>query len=271
VNALSREIKISGRAFQQIQGFFHRESGIHLPEHKKVLVVSRLHKRLEKLGLENFDAYCDYLSASSNQEERRHVVDLLTTNETYFFREPEHFRVLADRILPSISRTPLRVWCAAASSGEEPYSLAMLLADKLGNTGWELVASDLSGRMLDIAKQGLYPLRRMDNMPAEYLKRFCRKGTGEFQGAFMVDPRLQQQVRFVQHNLLHSAEELGMFDIIFVRNVMIYFDNQVKKQVLDHLLDRLRPGGWLVTSHAESLIGIDVPLKQVVPSVHQRV
>jgi chemotaxis protein methyltransferase CheR len=271
VNASSPEIKISGRAFQQIQGFFHRESGIHLPEHKKVLVVSRLHKRVEKLGLENFDAYCEYLASPSSQEERRNVIDLLTTNETYFFREPEHFRILADKIIPLIKNRPLRVWCAAASSGEEPYSLAMLLADKLGKTGWELIASDLSSRMLDLAKEGIYPMRRIENMPAEYLKTYCRKGTGEFDGMFMVDPQLQQQVRFLQHNLLHTAEDLGKFDIIFVRNVMIYFDNEVKKQVLWNLVDRLKPGGWLVTSHAESLLGVDLPLKQIIPSVHRRV
>jgi chemotaxis protein methyltransferase CheR len=210
------------------------------------------------------------LIEAASHAERTQVVDLLTTNETNYFREPDHFTQLANLMLPSIKHRPLRVWCAAASSGEEPYSLAMALNEKLGPTGWELTASDLSLRVLDTAEQGLYRMQRLEFMPSEYLKKYCRRGVGPYEGMFMVDSELRKRVRFVQHNLLEDAAELGQFDIIFVRNVLIYFDADVKNQVLRNLYTRLRPGGWLVTSHSESLIGLDTPLKPMRPSIYRR-
>jgi chemotaxis protein methyltransferase CheR len=275
MNMLAANIPISTElstsAFRQIQTFFYKESGIFLPDHKRPLVISRLRGRLESIGLQCFDAYCQYLAVQQNEQERRHVVDLLTTNETYFFREPNHFKVLAEMMIPAVSQRPLRLWCAAASSGEEPYSLAMVLADKLGANAWDLVASDLSKRVLEKARQGIYRMQRMENMPPEYLKDFCRKGTGDYEGMLIVDQGLRNRVHFVQHNLLDSAAKHGQFDIIFVRNVMIYFDAEIKRRVLSNLVSQLRPRGWLVISHSESLLGSDIPLEQVMPSVYRRI
>lgn len=261
---------LSGKAFKRIQAFFQQQSGIHIPEHKQQLVVTRLRSHMLSLGFKEFDGYSTYLTNAATHDERTQVVDLLTTNETYFFREPEHFNQLANIMVPSIAHRPLRVWCAAASSGEEPYSLAMALNEKLGSYGWELTASDISVRMLEAAEQGLYRMQRLEHMPPEYLRKYCRKGVGPYDGMFMVDSDLRQRVNFTQHNLLESAASLGQFDIIFVRNVLIYFDSDVKNQVLRNLYAQLRPGGWLVTSHSESLNGLDTPLKLVRPSLYRR-
>jgi chemotaxis protein methyltransferase CheR len=261
---------LSQTAFKKIQTFFQQQSGIFISEHKQQLVITRLRGHMLSLGFKEFDSYTNYLINAANRNERTQVVDLLTTNETYFFREPNHFTHLVNTIVPSITHRPLRIWCAAASSGEEPYSLAMALYDKLGPTGWELTASDISTRMLETAEQGLYRMQRLELMPAEFLRKYCRKGVGPYKGMFMVDPDLRKHVNFVHHNLLESAANLGPFDIIFVRNVLIYFESDVKNQVLNNLHSQLRPGGWLVTSHSESLNGLDTPLKLVRPSIYRR-
>lgn len=261
---------LSKAAFERIHTFFLRESGISIPAHKDQLIISRLRAHMLALGFQDFDAYSLYITAKANLLERTHVVDLLTTNETYFFREPNHFELLTKMMLPKVRHRPVRVWCAAASSGEEPYSLAMVLNEALGPTGWELTASDLSVRMLETARQGLYRMHRLEHLPSPYLKKYCRRGVGPYEGMFMVDADLRKKVNFVQHNLLDKAEHLGQFDIIFLRNVLIYFDTEVKNQVLANLYPQMQPSGWLVTSHSESLIGLDTPLKSVRPSLYRR-
>lgn len=256
-------------AYQQLREAFRRASGIDLPESKRQLIAGRLHGRLKALGLPDYDAYVELLAQPNQAAERQRMIDLLTTNETYFFREPEHFRYLAAEILPKLPRRPVRVWCAAASSGEEPYSLAMLLQDKLGDGGWSLLASDLSTRVLERASQGLYPLQRTDLLPPEYLKRFCLRGTGDYDGHLLIRRELRDRVRFCQHNLLHSAADLGQFDIIFLRNVLIYFNGATRQQVIDRVQRQLRPGGWLVIGHSESLQGVQNALQLVRPSVYR--
>ena len=260
---------ISDQAFARIRELFHRSSGIDLPENKRQLIAGRLHNRLQALGLPSYDAYFELVSRPDQAAERQCLIDLLTTNETYFFREPAHFRYLAEHILPSLQRRPVRVWCAAASTGEEPYSLAMLLQDTLGNGGWSLLASDLSTRVLQRTAQGVYALQRMEHMPPEYLRRFCLRGTGEHEGQMLIRRELRERVQVCQHNLLDSAAELGQFDVIFLRNVLIYFDAKVKQRVVNHLLRQLRPGGWLVIGHSETLYGTQNDLQLVRPSIYR--
>ncbi|SCY51531.1 CheR family methyltransferase [Pseudomonas flexibilis] len=260
---------LSTSAFRHIREAFHRGSGIDLPESKRQLVAGRLYCRLKALGLPDFDAYVALLQQPEQALERQCMVDLLTTNETYFFREPEHFRYLAAQILPTLRQRPVRVWCAAASTGEEPYSLAMLLQDKLGDGGWSLLASDLSTRVLGRASQGLYPLQRLELLPQEYLKRFCLRGTGDYEGQLLIRRELREKVRFCQHNLLDSAADLGQFDIIFLRNVLIYFNGATRHQVIQQVLRQLRPGGWLIIGHSESLQGVQSPVQLVRPSVYR--
>ena len=256
-------------AFQRIRAAFRRASGIDLPENKRQLVAGRLFGHLKELGLSDYDAYITLLGQPERAAERQRMVDLLTTNETYFFREPEHFRYLVGQILPALARRPVRVWCAAASSGEEPYSLAMLLQDRLGDGGWSLLASDLSTRVLERASRGLYPLQRLELLPPEYLKRFCLRGTGEYEGQLLIRRELRERVRFCQHNLLDSAADLGLFDVIFLRNVLIYFNGATRAQVIEQVLRQLRPGGWLIIGHSESLQGVNTALQLVRPSIYR--
>lgn len=260
-------IRLSDMAYRKIRQFFYRHSGIDLPETKRHLVEGRLRNRVLSLGLSCYEDYFKFVMADDQTQERQLLVDMLTTNETYFFREPQHFKLLAEQIIPTLPAAP-RVWCAAASSGEEPYSLAMLLADKLGlASNWQILASDISQRTLQRAVQGLYPMQRLELFPPRYLKAYCMRGNGEYEGQMLVRSELRQRVELRQHNLLDPAEGLGRFDVIFLRNVLIYFNQETKQRVLDRLLSQLKPGGWLVIGHAESLHGITTPLRQVKPSV----
>ena len=264
---MTADIQLSDRGYQQIRQFFYQHSGIDLPDSKRHLVAGRLRHRVLLLGFACYEDYFRHVMQSGEEEERQLLVDLLTTNETYFFREPQHFKLLAEQIIPTLSEQP-RIWCAAASSGEEPYSLAMLLADKLGlNKPWQVLATDLSQRILQRASQGLYPMQRLELMPERYLKNFCRRGAGQYDGQLLVRREIRERVQLRQHNLMDSAHALGQFEVIFLRNVLIYFTQQSKERVLGYLLQQLKPGGWLVIGHAESLHGLQTPLRQVRPSV----
>jgi chemotaxis protein methyltransferase CheR len=264
---MTADIQLSDRAYRQIRQFFYQHSGIDLPQSKRHLVAGRLRHRVLLLGQNCYEDYFQLAMSPGQEVERQLLVDLLTTNETYFFREPQHFKLLAEQIIPSLSAQP-RIWCAAASSGEEPYSIAMLLADKLGlHSPWQIVGSDLSQRILQRAAQGLYPMQRLELMPARYLKEFCLRGAGDYEGQLLVRRELREHVQLRQHNLMESAHGLGQFEVIFLRNVLIYFTQETKQRVLDLLLQQLKPGGWLVIGHAESLHGIQTALRQVRPSV----
>lgn len=262
---------ISRAAFVHIQQLFHRASGILLPDSKMPLVASRLRSRLVVNALPDFDAYCRLLQSKQGAEEARIVVDLLTTNETYFFREPVHFQHLAQQVLPELAGREVKVWCAASSSGEEPYSIAMTLARALGDDGrWSVHASDLSLRMLERARRGVYPMARLDNMPKEVLRQYCLRGTGQYQGMLRVAPDLRQRVQFAEHNLLHRPEGLGPFDVIFMRNVLIYFDVKTKERIVQLALQALRPGGWLYVGRSETLYGMNLQLENIQPSIYRK-
>ncbi|GAB6042419.1 CheR family methyltransferase [Endothiovibrio diazotrophicus] len=240
--------------FQVIQGLFQVISGIRLPLEKKPMVAGRLAKRLRHHGLADFTEYAAMVTDAHHEAELQRMVDLLTTHETYFFREPKHFDLLREEILPQWpADRPCRVWSAACSTGEESYSLAMVLADTLGERAWEVLGSDISIQTVATAETGLYSLDRTDNIPEEYLRRYCRRGVRSYSGTLLVNNDLRERTRFMQLNLTDDLPELGEFDIIFLRNVLIYFDQATKRQIVEQLLKRLRPGGWIFVGHAESL------------------
>ncbi|MFZ5544041.1 MAG: CheR family methyltransferase [Pseudomonadota bacterium] len=244
-------------------------AGIGLSPAKKALVCSRLARRLQQHGLASFRDYLQLID--QHAEERQTAIDLLTTNETHFFREPRHFDFVRERVLPQ--REPgrsLRAWSAACSSGQEVYSLAMVLADALGPTGWEVLGSDLSLRVLRQACSAQYDLRLAQEIPPALLRAHCLRGTGDKAGTFAIDPALARQVRFAQINLNEPLPELGEFDLIFLRNVMIYFPEPVKRQVVGRLVARLRPGGWIFVGHSESLNGLADGLQMQAPSVYRK-
>jgi chemotaxis protein methyltransferase CheR len=264
-------LSISDQEFTQFQRFIFDAAGITLSSSKKALVSGRLAKRLEHCQLGSYGAYFKLLMSGNEPGEVQTAVDLLTTNETYFFRESKHFDFLREQALAAARRTqPFRVWSAASSSGEEAYSIAMVLADCLGSTPWEVVGSDISSRVLQGACAGHYPLQRTQHIPAAYLRRFCLKGTGAQDGTLLIERSLRSKVRFVQVNLNAALPELGMFDVVFLRNVMIYFNDDTKRQVVARVLSQLKPGGHFCIGHSESLNDITNTVQSLAPSIYRK-
>ena len=262
---------LSDQEFDKFRKFIYEFAGISLAPSKKPLVGGRLAKRLQLHGLNSYGDYYRLLHGDSHPNELQIAVDLLTTNETYFFREPKHFEFLRGQILDAYRPgRPFRVWSAACSSGQEPYSIAMTLADRLGDGTWEIVASDLSTRVLERARSGLYALEQAEKIPQPYLKAYCLKGTGGQEGAFLVDKKLRNRISFLQVNLNTALPRLGEFDLVFLRNVMIYFDTATKRQVVARILQTLRPGGHLFIGHSESLNGVHDGIGLVSPAIYRK-
>ena len=256
--------------FERFRAWLHGVAGISLSDAKQALVSSRLTRRLQALRVPTFGAYFDLLMQGDMRDELQTALDLLTTNETYFFREPRHFDFLRERIVPERRRdASLRLWSAAASSGEEAYSLAMTLAECAPERPWEIVGTDISTRVLAAARLGVYPMERARHIPPALLARHCLRGTGGQAGRFLIHRDLRARVRFEQVNLNAALPRLGGFDAIFLRNVMIYFDPPTKRRVVERLLTHLKPGGFLIVGHTESLNGVSDALRAVQPSVYR--
>lgn len=262
---------ITDAEFRRFREWLYRVAGIALADHKRTLLMGRLAKRLGATGAVSYGAYFDLLMDGGQAGELQIAIDLLTTNETYFFREPAHFDHLAADVLPKLGNAePVRVWSAASSSGEEVYTLAMVLAESLGMArGWQVFGSDLSSRVLDAARRAHYPMTRADKIPPEVLKKHCLRGTGPQAGTFLIDRPLRERVRFAQINLNDPLPDIGTFDIVFVRNVMIYFDMAVKRKVIARILDRVRPGGYIYVSHSENLHGVTDRVEVVKSSIYR--
>lgn len=262
---------ITDAEFAQFQRLIYQIAGISLADSKKVLLVGRLGKRLKALDLDSFSEYHRLVASGNNPDERQTMVDLLTTNETYFFREEAHFDYLRQVILPQHpAGQSFDIWSAASSTGEEIYTLSMVLADELGvNAPWSILGSDISTHVLAIAQRGLYWLDRTRGLPQSYLKKYCLKGVRSQEGSFLIAPELRRHTRFMQINLNTTLPEIGKFHVIFLRNVMIYFDNDTKRKVVARLVEKLRPGGYLIVGHSESLNGINETVRPVKPTIYR--
>jgi chemotaxis protein methyltransferase CheR len=265
--------------FGAFQKLVAEEAGIQLTAAKKALLVGRLAKRLRALGLDSFGQYHERVQ--HDQEERVHMLDAICTNETQFFREPRQFEFLATRVYPAWraaaeagtrSRT-IRAWSAACSSGEEPYSLAMsLLTHFPATAGWsiEILATDLSTSVLARAEAGVWPMEKADSVPEAFRRRFLLRGVGPQEGRVKMGPELRSVVRFARMNLNDSAYPIvGTFDLVFCRNVLIYFGAAARERVIARLLGRLAPGGLLLLGHAETLSGTE-QVRSVGPTVYAR-
>jgi chemotaxis protein methyltransferase CheR len=262
---------ISDKEFGLFKNFIYNQVGISLSEGKKPLVSGRLTKRLHHHQLKSFDAYFKLISDPSHHAEKQMAIDLLTTNETHFFREAKHFDFLRDVILPRrIKGRQFRVWSAASSSGEEPYTIAMVLAEQMKSDPWEVIASDVSSRVLQQAQTGCYSMKRAQEIPHQYLTKYCLKGTGDHEGDLLISKALRQKVQFMSVNLTQPFPDLGELDVIFLRNVMIYFDVETKRKIVKQMLPLLRKDGYLIISHSESLNGVSNEYKTVLPSVYQK-
>ncbi len=261
---------ITDEQFLRFKDLIYKEAGISLAAQKKALVAGRLAKRLKHYRLQDYGQYYRLLNQPQHSGEFQMMVDLLTTNETYFFREPQHFDFLRDVVLPEKRGQDINIWSAACSSGEEVYTLAMVLADKLGNSPWRIMGSDISTRMLQSCERAVYPLSRASHMSDYFLRKYCLKGVREQEGMLLIDRRLRERCSFRKINLMETLPSMAKFDVIFVRNVMIYFDAPTKTRVVDRLLQALKPGGYLITSHSESLHGISDSVRMVKPSIYQK-
>ena len=266
------EATISTQEFAQFQRLIYKIAGISLADSKRTLLVGRLSKRLRHHGCTTFAQYYHLIAGGETPEELQIMVDLLTTNETYFFREPSHFDFLRTEILARRqSSAVFRVWSAASSSGEEAYSIAMTLAESIPSVPWEIIGSDISTKVLAKAANGHYSLERTDGIPPLYLRKYCLNGVRSHAGTMLIAPELRQRVRFFQINLMHPVTaDIGEFDVIFLRNVMIYFDAETKTRVVHNLLPRLRSGGHLIIGHSETLNGITDRVVGVRPTIYRK-
>jgi chemotaxis protein methyltransferase CheR len=249
------EFSYTPKDFKRVVALIYQHAGIRLNESKMQMVYSRLSRRLRALRMDTFSGYLDMLQANPDAEEWQQFVNALTTNLTAFFREAHHFDMLAEQIERTRER-PFRIWCAASSTGEEPYSLAMTAfeACQSANPAVEIIASDLDTHVLATAECGVYPLDRVEKLSLERKRGFFLKGAGPNEGKVRVKKPLRSLIDFRQINLLSEQWPLqGLFDAIFCRNVMIYFDQPTQRQILEKMGRRLKPDGLLYVGHSENL------------------
>ena len=251
--AAERQFDFRDADFSRVRRMIHARAGISLGEHKREMVYSRLARRLRTLGRQDFSSYLDDLEDRPDDGEWQNFVNALTTNLTAFFREPHHFPVLADHV--RARPMPVSVWCCAASTGEEPYSIAITLAEALGQraTATSVLATDIDTQVLERAQAAVYPFERVQKLADGRLKRFFLKGKGDFSGHVRVRPEIAERVRFATLNLLAPQWDVEeRFDAIFCRNVMIYFDKPTQARILRRFVPLLKPGGLLFAGHSEN-------------------
>ena len=277
VNAAAPEqlVALSNDTFQQVRALVYRESGIDLANHKRVMFASRLQKRLRDLGVTSFEDYYHLVTGASRDGELTVMLDCVSTNKTEFFREAHHFAFLRDQVLPNLARIKVvRIWSAACSSGEEPYSIAMTLADSIESPStWDcrILASDISTRVLATAAAGMYPLAQVRPLGHDLVRRHFLRGTSKHSGIVKVKPYLADMIVFKRINLMEDRYPIkGLLDVIFCRNVMIYFDRSTQTQLVMRLAQCLKPGGYLFIGHAESLSRDAEELQYVAPTIYRR-
>jgi chemotaxis protein methyltransferase CheR len=269
------ELAITADEYRRLCTLIYTESGIALGEQKTSLVVSRLSKRLRELGLATFTEYYDTVTKDRTREEFTRMLDLISTNKTDFFREPKHFDFLRDRILPELEGTKrIRIWSSACSTGEEPYTIAITLFEHVKNPlewDFKILASDLSTRVLAKAAAGLYEENRFRDVPPDILKRHFLRGRGDHLGQFKVKPHLSEIIQFRRLNLMGEQFPIKTpLDLIFCRNVMIYFDRPTQETLVNKFHRYLKPGGHLFIGHSESLQWVNHPFTLVTPTIYQK-
>jgi chemotaxis protein methyltransferase CheR len=260
--------------FNKFRTLVYEKSGINLGDHKQALVCARVGKRMRSLGIQDFKEYFKVVSGDQSGSELVMLLDVISTNVTHFFREAKHFDVLGSllREWSACGQTRFRIWSSASSTGEEPYSIAMTVREVLNNgAGQEvkILATDISTQVLDTARRGVYGEKKLDKVPPNFLSKYFRQGQGRAEGLYELKKEVREMVTFGRLNLSEHPYPLrGPLDVIFCRNVMIYFDNNVRSRVLANMYSLLKPGGYLMVGHAESLTGLVSEFKSVMPSVY---
>ncbi len=274
--------RLSRSDFQRLAEFIHGYSGIKMPPTKLTMVEGRLRRRVRALGVANLAEYCRHLFEEGGlEQEAIHLIDAVTTNKTDFFREPDHFRFLAETALPEImntrrvsSREPIKLWSAASSTGAEPYTIAMVLDDfgrNMPGFNASILATDICTEVLQAAVLGIYPQAMAAPVPAEMRRRYFMRAKRPPVDRVRIVPELRSQIRFARLNLMDEEYPVdGDMDVIFCRNILIYFDKPTQEAVLRRLCDHLRPGGYLVLGHSENLAGLKMPLQPIGITVFRR-
>ena len=274
------QLSVTPELFRKFQKLVYTETGIWLGPSKTALLCGRLYRRLKALGIRSLELYYERVSAVDGRDELARMIDAITTNETRFFREPKQFDFLVEQAFPRWQRDAaegrrskrVRIWSAGCSSGEEPYSMAMLLAKHLpADDGWDvrLLATDISNRVLERARKGIYDLDRSTDIPKDLLRRFMLQGANDCQGQMKVQVGIQQMVEFCHLNLSQQPYVVqGPYDVILCRNVLIYFDAAAKQKVVANLVGHLSAGGFLFVGHAENLTNLSPQLRSVEPSIY---
>lgn len=267
--------------FQFIRQLVYDQSSIHLGEEKKEMVCTRLNNRLTRLGLASVAEYCALLKSNREPGEITYLIDALSTNFTTFFREIEHFKFLKEKIIPDYltnlqrhDEGPFRAWSAACSTGEEAYSMAIVMAtcfQAMDQDLWQIFASDISTRVLEKAGEGIYEASRVKLPNPEWLPRYFQKGEGDWSGHYRVKRQLREQVDFQHMNLLDPSHRMGdRYHLIFCRNVMIYFDHSTTQILVERLCRQLHEGGYLIIGHAENLGRNPRGLQQIKSSIFRK-
>lgn len=252
--AQGREFTWTSADFSRVQALIYKHAGISLHDGKHAMVYSRLSRRLRETGHDSFDAYLTWLEKEGNAREWQEFVNALTTNLTSFFREEHHFQILAQHLKSKPASTSWRVWCNAASTGEEPYSIVMTAQEALGaGAHFKLIASDIDSNVLNTASNGIYRMENVKSLSQERLHRFFMRGKASNAGMVRVKPELRRMIEFMQVNLIRDDWPFKEpFDIVFCRNVMIYFDAPTQRKVLERIHRVMKPGGMLFVGHAEN-------------------
>ena len=272
MNSTIKHFTLSDKEFEKFSRLIFKYAGIHMNMTKKALVEGRLRKRLVANNLETYEDYYKIVKNENNAVEKQIFIDQLTTNETWFFREEKHFDFVQKQLSETNPSNPISLWSAACSSGQEPYSLAMLLAEERTlNRPWDILATDISTDILRKARKGVYLTHRIKGLSKYRMQQFMLKGVRSQSDYVAIAPELKKKIEFRQFNLISTALPTKKFDYIFCRNVLIYFDTVEKHQVVKRLSECLKMGGFLFTGHSESLHGVFEHLKVVQPSVYKRV
>jgi len=264
--------QISKNQFEHLARKVYGICGIELKAGKEQLVQSRLSKRLSALQLKSFDEYFDLLEREPNGKEVVLMIDSITTNKTSFFREVEHFNFLRSEVYPKFEGSSMRIWCAAASSGEEPYSIAIQLLEELPriqSRDVKILATDISTKILARAREGIYTTESLQPISAAWRSKHFR-ATDQTATTWQVRPETAAMVKLARLNLMEPWPMRGPFDIIFCRNVMIYFDKKTQERLVQRFYDLIKPGGYLLVGHSESLTGAAHDFKYVQPATYRK-
>jgi len=270
----------SHQSFNKLAHFITAELGIKMPESKLAMVRSRLMRRVRDLRMTSVDEYTEFFFHSANTDEREQLINLITTNKTDFFREPNHFRFLQTVVLPGFMSenlgryARLKVWSAGCSTGEEPYTLAMILTEFSAlHAGFDyaILATDISTKVLESGRRGIYQVPQIEPVPQDFQRKYLWRSRNARKPLVRVAPKLREKISFHQLNFMEEQYSVkDVFDIIFFRNVMIYFDRPTQQLVINKMCRNLAPGGYFFTGHSESLSGMDIPLKPVEVAIYRK-